>query len=261
MIMNEKNTRREFLKSSGMLTAGVVVAATFPTPLMVHAAGSDQLKVAVIGCGGRGTGAAIDCFKAGGNVKFVAVADAFENQAKNAAAEIAKQCGEKADIAPERIFWGLDAFQKAIDAGVDLVILAGPPGFRPQHYEAAVKAGKHVFMEKPVCVCPGGFRKAMAANEMAAEKNLKVVVGLQRHHEAAYISGIRAIQDGKFARVKVTVNSLNSDVARQYKLTHLPTMMILAPDGKELNRREGVVGEVPFVHGFLDLTEIEAPRK
>ena len=201
MIMNEKNTRREFLKSSGMLTAGAVVAATFPTPLMVHAAGSDQLKVAVIGCGGRGTGAAIDCFKAGGNVKFVAVADAFENQAKNAAAEIAKQCGEKADIAPERIFWGLDAFQKAIDAGVDLVILAGPPGFRPQHYEAAVKAGKHVFMEKPVCVCPGGFRKAMAANEMAAEKNLKVVVGLQRHHEAAYISGIQAIQDGKYGDI------------------------------------------------------------
>jgi hypothetical protein len=71
----------------------------------------------------------------------------------------------------------------------------------------------------------------------------------------------QALQDGKFARVKVTVNSLNSDVARQYKLTHLPTMMILAPDGSELNRREGIVGEVPFVHGFLDLTEIEAPRK
>ncbi len=131
MNMTEKNSRREFLKSSGMFTAGAVVAATFPTPLMVHAAGSDQLKVAVIGCGGRGTGAALDCYKAGGNVKFVAVADAFEDAAKRAAAEITKQCGEKADIPPERIFAGLDAYQKAIDSGVDMVIMAIGQGPNP----------------------------------------------------------------------------------------------------------------------------------
>ncbi|MCL5098458.1 MAG: Gfo/Idh/MocA family oxidoreductase, partial [Candidatus Omnitrophica bacterium] len=177
-------------------------AATSFAPLpMVHAAGSDLLKVAVIGSGGRGTGAAIDCVKAGGNVKIVAVADAFEERARAAADQIAKQCGAKADLPPDRIFVGLDAYQKAIDCGVDMVIIAGPPGFRPQHYEAAVKAGKHVFMEKPVCVCPGGYRKIMAANKVAEEKNLKIAVGLMHRHEAPYQSGIKAIQEGRYGDV------------------------------------------------------------
>jgi len=201
MNMSENNSRREFLKTSGMLTAGAVVAATFPAPLMVHAAGSDQLRVALIGCGGRGTGAAGDCISAGGNVKIVAVADAFMEKAKKAADAFNRRFGEKADIPPERTFGGLDAFQKAIDCGVDMVIIAGPPGFRPQHYTAAVKAGKHVFMEKPVCVCAGGFRKIVAANKLAEEKNLKVVVGLQRHHEAGYQSGIQAIKEGKYGDI------------------------------------------------------------
>ncbi len=199
--MNEMKTRREFLKTSGLMTAGAVVAATMPTRLMVHAAGSDVLRVAVIGAGGRGSGAALDCINAGGNVKIVAVADAFAERAQSAANNILKKFPAKADLPSDRIFSGLDAYQKALQVGVDMVILAGPPGFRPQHYEAAVKAGKHVFMEKPVCVCPGGYRKVMAANKMAAEKNLKVVVGLQRHHEAGYISGINAIRDGKFGDI------------------------------------------------------------
>lgn len=209
--MSELNSRREFLKKSGLLTASAVAAATLPSPLMVHAAGSETLKVAVIGCGGRGTGAAIDCVRAGGDVKIVAVADAFEDRAKGAAKQIVKECGEKADIPEDRIFFGLDAYQKAIDAGVDMVILAGPPGFRPQHYAAAVNAGKHVFMEKPVCVCPGGFRKVMEANKIAKEKRLKVVVGLQRHHQADYQSGIRAIQDGKYGDITLLRVYWNGD--------------------------------------------------
>ncbi|MEI7730384.1 MAG: Gfo/Idh/MocA family oxidoreductase [Verrucomicrobiota bacterium] len=189
-------SRRQFLKNSTLLTAGGVIAASLPSPLAVHAAGSSELKVAVIGCGGRGSGAAADCFAAGGNIKIVAVADAFEDKAKGAAKNIMAKCGPKADIPTERIFSGLDAYQKAINCGVDMVILAGPPGFRPLHYEAAVKAGKHVFMEKPVCVCPGGFRRVMAANKLAEEKGLKVVVGLQRHHEASYQDSIKAIANG-----------------------------------------------------------------
>ncbi|HOW68732.1 MAG TPA: Gfo/Idh/MocA family oxidoreductase [Candidatus Paceibacterota bacterium] len=197
MTQSHPSSRRDFLKTSSLMTAGAVVASQMPVPLMVHAADSDLLKVAVIGAGGRGTGAALDCVAAGGNIKIIAVADAFEQQAKNAAREISTKCKDKADLPPDRVFWGLDAYLKAVDTGADLVILAGPPGFRPQHYEAAVKAGKHVFMEKPVCICPGGYRKVMAANKVAEEKNLKVVVGLQRHHQSSYLSGIDAIQSGK----------------------------------------------------------------
>jgi len=195
------NSRRDFLKTSGALTAGAVVAANLATGGRAYAAGSDLIKVAVIGCGGRGTGAAADCVKAGGNVKIWATADAFLDKAKGAAAQFTKSFKEKAEIAPERIFGGLDAFQKAIDSGCDMVILAGPPGFRPQHFEAAIKAGKHVFTEKPMCVDAGGYRKVMAANKMADEKNLKVVVGLQRHHQAGYIAGIQAIADKKLGDV------------------------------------------------------------
>jgi len=183
------------------MTAGAVAATYAPSSWMVHAAGSDLMKVAVIGAGGRGSGAAVDCINAGGNVKIVAVADAFENKAKGAADRINKAGKEKADIKPDNIFWGLDAYQKAINAGVDMVIIAGPPGFRPQHYEAAIKAGKHVMMEKPVCVCAGGFRKVMATNKLADEKGLKVVVGLQRHHQASYQEGINDIAEGKYGDV------------------------------------------------------------
>jgi myo-inositol 2-dehydrogenase / D-chiro-inositol 1-dehydrogenase len=199
--MSENTSRREFLKTSSLLTAGAAITAGLDIPLRVHAAGSDLIKVGLIGCGGRGTGAVLDCINAGGNVKIVAVADAFEEKAKRAAAEITKRFSDKADLPADRIFWGLDAYLKVLDTNVDMVIIAGPPGFRPQHYEAAVKAGKHVFMEKPVCVCPGGFRKVMATNKVAEEKNLKVVVGLQRHHQANYQSGIQAIREGKYGDI------------------------------------------------------------
>lgn len=197
-MMNEKNSRREFLKTSGLMTAGAAVAAYAPSAWMVHAAGSDLMRVAVIGAGGRGSGAAMDCINAGGNVKLVALADAFENRAKGAADNINKRGGEKADISPDRVFWGLNAYQKAIDSGVDMVIIAGPPGFRPQHYAAAIKAGKHVFMEKPVCTSAGAFRQVMATNKLADERNLRVVVGLQRHHQASYQAGINAIAEGQY---------------------------------------------------------------
>ncbi len=214
MNMSNQNSRREFIKKSGLFTAGAVVAANLPSPLMVHAEGSEQLKVALIGCGGRGTGAVMDCMSASAetkHIKIIAVADAFERKAKSAASTFTQRFKDQSDITPDRIFWGLDAYQKALDSGVDMVIIAGPPGFRPQHYEAAVKAGKHVFMEKPVCVCPGGFRKVMAANKLAVEKNLKVSVGLQRHHQASYQGGIKAIQDGKFGEVTLLRVYWNGD--------------------------------------------------
>ena len=202
MENNDTSSRRDFLKTSG-LVAGAVIASGIASLPKAHAAGTDLIKVAVIGGGGRGTGAANDCVNAGGNVKIVAIADAFETNAKQFAATITKKCKDNADIPPERIFVGIDAYKKAIDCGVDMVILATPPGFRPQHYEAAVNAGKHVFMEKPVCTCAGGFRRVMAANKIAEEKNLKVSVGLQRHHQAGYLATMDAIKEGKFGDVSL----------------------------------------------------------
>jgi len=194
----QESSRRDFMRAS----AAVAFGSTIPVLPGAYAGGSETIKAALIGCGGRGSGAAEDCLKAaaatGMNVKFLAVADAFENRAKGAAGNLNKKGG---DIPPERTFSGLDAYQKAIDSGIDLVVTAAAPGFRPQHFEAAIKAGKNVFMEKPVCVDAPGFRKVMAAAKMADEKKLKVVVGLQRHHQAGYLGGIGAIAEGLYGDI------------------------------------------------------------
>ena len=157
---------------------------------------SDSIRVALIGCGTRGTGAAVNCAGADDNVKLVAVADAFEDNAKSAAVTLRTALKEKADLPDNRVFWGFEAYRKAIDCGADPVILATPPGFRPAHYLAAVTAGKHVFLEKPCCVDAAGFRQLMEANKLAEAKNLKIGVGLQRRHEVSYIEGVKQIQDG-----------------------------------------------------------------
>jgi predicted dehydrogenase len=198
-------SRRDFLKGSTAAAAGVALAGGLSIARTAHAAGPDQIKAALIGCGGRGNGAAGDLLQAAErsneNVKIVAVADAFEDRAKGAAAGLNRQPKDKADIPPERVFVGLDAYQQAIDCGVDMVIMATPPGFRPLHYAAAIKAGKHVFMEKPCCTDAPGFRSLMDTNKLADEKGLKVGVGLQRHHESGYLGGIQQIRDGKYGEI------------------------------------------------------------
>ena len=197
-------SRRDFLKTfgrggrgRGRVQVGLARSA--------HAAGSDVLKIALIGCGGRGTGAAANCLNVakilGEKIKLVAVADAFEDRASGALGQLKKEYADQVDVPADRVFVGLDAYQKAIDCGVDMVLLATPPGFRPLHYAAAVKAGKHVFMEKPCCIDAPGFRSLVETNKLADEKNLKVVVGLQRHHQAGYIQGVKEIHDGKLGDI------------------------------------------------------------
>jgi myo-inositol 2-dehydrogenase / D-chiro-inositol 1-dehydrogenase len=147
----------------------------------------------------RGTGAASQALSTQGNVKLVGVADAFEDSAKNSLKNLKTSLGDKADrvaVKDENIFTGFDAYQKLIDSGIDLVILATPPGFRPIHFEYAVKAGKNIFMEKPVAVDAPGVRQVLEANKIAKEKKLKVGVGLQRHHQAGYIETINRLKDG-----------------------------------------------------------------
>jgi predicted dehydrogenase len=200
-------SRRDFLKKStvagaamaGGLTLAGGVLADEAKPLGVHVAGSGQRKIALIGCGGRGTGAVHDHMAAAAllndDVKIVAVADAFEDKAKHAADHFMKQFPKNADIPADRVFFGFDAYQKAI-ASADMLIVATSPGFRPYHHKAVVEAGKNIFMEKPCCTDAAGYRMLLESNKIADAKNLKVGVGFQRRHTPSYVECVKRIHDG-----------------------------------------------------------------
>ncbi|MCI0332818.1 MAG: Gfo/Idh/MocA family oxidoreductase [Planctomycetes bacterium] len=202
------SSRRAFLRSTSALVGGAIVGANARVARSSHPGGSDEIKVALIGCGGRGSGAITQALATKGPVTLWAVADAFEDNLKgcldsvNQQVERGRRDGEplfkdsKVDCPPERQFVGFDAYRQAIDSGADLIILATPPGFRPIHFEAAVEAGKNIFMEKPVAVDAPGIRRVMAANEQAKQKNLMVAVGLQRRHDPRYIETMKRIHDG-----------------------------------------------------------------
>ena len=199
-----ESSRREFLKSSTVAAISAGALAQFSLNSSVYASGDDTIKVGLVGCGGRGTGAAMQALSTNGNVKLTAVGDAFEDNARNVMNGIKGGLKEKSDrvqVVPEKVFSGFDAYQKVIDSGVDLVILATPPGFRPIHFEYAVKAGKNIFMEKPVAVDAPGVRQILEANKIAKEKKLKVGVGLQRHHQAPYLEALRRIHDGAIGEI------------------------------------------------------------
>lgn len=183
-------SRRDFVK-----TAAAVAAATSAFPYFAVAQDATKpLKIGVIGCGGRGTGAANDALNADPNVKIVALADAYKDRLDGCRNDLAK----KSPVEDKYCFVGFDAYQKLLDsdAGVDYVILATPPYYRPTHFEAAIKAGKHVFTEKPVAVDPVGIRRFLAAGKEAEAKKLCVVAGTQRRHEPRYVEAIKRIQDG-----------------------------------------------------------------
>ncbi|OYW17178.1 MAG: dehydrogenase, partial [Planctomycetales bacterium 12-60-4] len=198
MPATPESNRRDFLKTSAV-AAGTVAAAQFTLQSAVYASGDDAVKVGLVGCGGRGTGAAKQALSTEGNVKLIGVADAFEDSAKNVVRNLRETLGDKSErvaVKDDMIFTGFDAYQKLIDSGIDLVILATPPGFRPVHFEYAVRAGKNIFMEKPVAVDAPGVRQVLEANKIAKEKKLKVGVGLQRHHQAPYLETIARLKDG-----------------------------------------------------------------
>lgn len=209
--LGSQASRREFLKTGSSAVAGAALTASLARS--VHAGEDHTLKVALVGCGGRGTGAAMQALSTEGPVKLWAMADAFGDRLQTSLGGLAKGLearydrdassgfGQRIDVPKERQFIGLDAYRKAIDSGVDVVVIAGPPGFRPQHFEYAVNAGKHVFMEKPLATDASGVRRVLAAAETARRKNLKVGVGLQRHHQASYQEAIRRIHDGELGEI------------------------------------------------------------
>lgn len=152
------------------------------------------LKAGVIGCGGRGTGAANDFLRSGPNVKITALGDVFADRLNACKAQLNEKRGQ--EIADENCFVGFDAYQKVIDSGVDVVILATPPYFRPEHFAAAVDARKHVFMEKPVCVDPAGARQVIATARKAEGLGLSVVTGTQRRHQRDYVATYKELAQG-----------------------------------------------------------------
>jgi myo-inositol 2-dehydrogenase/D-chiro-inositol 1-dehydrogenase len=191
-------TRRSFLRrTGGLLGAAAVASALAPSKYAFAQGSSEELKIALVGCGGRGSGAVVDAMSNLnlGPLKLVAMADVFEDRLNGALGNFQAKFPKNVEVPKDRQFIGFDAYKQAISAA-DVVILATPPGFRPMQFEEAVKQGKHVFMEKPVATDAPGIRRVLAAAAEAKKKGLKVGVGLQRHHQKGYLETIKRLQDG-----------------------------------------------------------------
>jgi predicted dehydrogenase len=193
--------RREFLKTSSAAVAGTV--ATLALPRGVHAGGSGTLHIGLVGCGGRGSGAAAQALGADPNVKLWAMADAFEDRIEFSLKNLAKseKIAGKIDVAPERRFAGFDAYKKVIES-CDVVLLATPPHFRPMHLKAAIDAGKHVFAEKPVAVDAPGVRSVLATCQEAKRKGLSIVSGLALRYDYGLQESMKRIHDGAIGKIR-----------------------------------------------------------
>jgi predicted dehydrogenase len=196
-------TRRDAIK-----TASLASLATALCPSGVFAAASsEKIRVGLIGCGGRGTDAAINCATASPDVVIAALGDVFPDQVEWSLGRMKQKLAEE-KLSADRLtatrdtcFTGFDAYKKVLAAPVDLVILAAPPFFRPAHLEAAVRAGKHIFMEKPIAVDPVGVRSVIATSELAAQKGLAIVAGTQRRHQAHYVEIMKRVRGGDIGEI------------------------------------------------------------
>jgi len=194
-------SRREFLQTAAAASAAMAV------PHGLFAAGSDVIRVGLVGCGGRGTGAASDCLRGSKGVELVSLGDLMPDRLEECRAQLAKAASEDATFAtkykvtPERCFTGFDAYQKVLASGIDMVLFATPPGFRPGHLAAAVEAGLHIFTEKPIAVDAAGVRSVLASYEIAKQKKLGVVAGTQRRHQAEYVATVERVHDGAIGEV------------------------------------------------------------
>ncbi|MBL7113617.1 MAG: Gfo/Idh/MocA family oxidoreductase [Bacteroidales bacterium] len=212
-MKNEKKgvSRRRFLENTAVIGAAVgalgmsklVSSCTSETkpvqelnlpPLLDQAPDGELLKAGLIGCGGRGTGAAMDFLSAGPNLTITAIGDVFQDRIDNSREELGKE--KQLELTDDQCFVGFDAYQKVIDTDVDIIIMATPPYFRPMHFKAAIEARKHVFMEKPVAVDPVGVRSVMSTAKQADTFELCVVTGTQRHHQRDYIEVYKNVMAG-----------------------------------------------------------------
>jgi len=190
--------RRDFCKTA----AAASVAAVIPGSLGVFARGSDAIKVGVIGCGGRGTGATIDCLNADPGVEVVALGDLVPDRVASALKTLMSKFPDRVKIPANRCFTGFDNYLGVCSCpDVNLIVTATPPGFRPIHLKAAIDAGKQVFMEKPVAVDPVGVRSVIASSDLAAQKGLAIVAGTQRRHQTLYLELMKRVHDGQIGEI------------------------------------------------------------
>lgn len=200
MVSSKGLVRRRFVKSA--VVASVAGTVAFPYVSRAQDVAKKRvLKVGLIGCGGRGTGAASQALSADPNVKLWALGDVFMHQVESAHQNLALNYGVKVEVDSSRRFVGLDAFQRVIDSGVDVVLLAAPPGFRPKHLEAAVKAGKHVFAEKPMAVDMAGVKLVMGAAKLAKSKGVSIQHGYCWRFSPAVRAAYQKVLDGDIGRV------------------------------------------------------------
>lgn len=191
-------SRRDFVKKTTVLAGGLIAAPYLSSQANYFSGAPDVIKIALIGCGGRGTGAAVQALSTKQNVRLVAMADAFRDRLDSSyenIKEATKATPDRLQVSEENKFIGFDAYKEAI-AKADVVILTTPPGFRPIHFEEAIRQGKHVFMEKPVATDPAGIAKVLATAEIAKQKKLNVIVGLQRHYQTSYRELHKRLKDG-----------------------------------------------------------------
>ena len=213
--------RRTFLTRS---SAAMAAASLAGFPMIGRSQAPEPLKLALVGCGGRGAGAADQALTADGNVKLVAVADLFPEKLAIGLKALQSRHTERVEVPVERQFVGLDAYKHAI-AAADVVVLGTPCAFRPAHFEEAVRLGKHVFLEKPVAVDAPGVRRVLAAAEEAKRKKLKVAVGFQRRHKKGFQEMVKRIHEGAIGEVVYT---------RAFANTPLRTGLVRSPDMPEL---------------------------
>jgi len=194
-------SRRDFLKTSALVGSALAAPAILPGRLF-GAENGQTLKVGLIGCGGRGSGAASQALTADKNVVLIAMADAFEDQLQKSLPSLQKGFPDQVKVTPDKCFVGLDAYQKLINSGVDVVLLATPPGFRPTHLKAAIDAGKHVFCEKPMATDAPGVRSVLESAKAAKEKNLALVAGFCWRYDAPRREFYKRIHDGAIGEIR-----------------------------------------------------------
>src|SRR5690349_2098452 len=207
--LSGKTNRRLFLKSTGAAVLGSALpfASSIARPMTGSTA--NVLKVGLIGCGGRGTGAATQALAADPDAVLTAMGDAFSDQLEASYAAIMEEQPKKVKVDKANKFVGFDAYRKVIDSGVDVVILTTPPAFRPEHLMAAVNAGKHIFCEKPVAVDPAGIRKVLEAAKKAKAKNLSLVSGFTFRFDQPKRALFQKVLNGAIGQVKTVSSTRN----------------------------------------------------